>query len=226
MKGVFVTGTDTEVGKTVVATGILRKAADAGLKSCGYKPVAAGCTLVDNQPRNDDALALMGAANFDLPYTFVNPVALEPAIAPHIAAAATGTTLDTRSMLDGLQRIRDSGAEFCVVEGAGGWFVPLNDDETFADFAVAAQLPVILTVGLKLGCINHAILSAMAIVQKGAELYGWVGNFADAGMDVAEENIETLRARLNVPCLGIVGHLQDPSPIEVSKYLNLDVAEI
>lgn len=226
MKGVFVTGTDTEVGKTVVATGILQRAANAGLKSCGYKPVAAGCTSVDGHLRNDDALALMDAANFELPYALINPVALEPAIAPHIAAEAAGIRLDAASMLSGLDQIRAAGAEFCVVEGAGGWFVPLNDDETFADFAVASQLPVVLTVGLKLGCINHAILSAMAIEQNGAKLYGWVGNFAGAGMEVAEENIETLRARLNAPCLGIVRHLQDPNPIEVSKYLKLDVAGI
>ena len=169
---------------------------------------------------------MMSASSFELPYTKVNPIALEPAIAPHIAAESVGVRLDTKQMLLGFRRIRECGVEFCVVEGAGGWYVPLNDAETFADFAVATNLPVILVVGLKLGCINHAILSAQAIEASGATLLGWVGNSVDPAMAASLENIRSLRSRLNAPCLGIVNHLQRPNPSNVSKHLDIDVAKL
>lgn len=199
----FVAGTDTGVGKTYVATLLLRAFAAQGKTTLGLKPVAAGCMPTAEGLRNDDALALMAAATVKLSYAQVNPVALVAPVAPHIAAAQENRRLRV-AQLAGLVRgaTMQGRADITLVEGAGGWRVPLNEGETLADLARELQLPVILVVGLRLGCINHALLTAEAIRRDGLVLAGWVANGIDPAMAARQENIATLRALLPAPCIG------------------------
>ena len=203
----FVTGTDTEIGKTFIAAALLELARERGLRCAALKPVAAGCSVVDGELVNDDALQLIAASGTDLDYRTVNPVALGPAIAPHIAAAQAGLELAaakvSRHCLDAL----DGEFDFAIVEGAGGWFVPLNATETLADVCIGIGARPILTVGMKLGCLNHALLTAYAIAEAGGELAGWVANCPTPQMPVFEENVATLKRRLVAPCLGVVPYL-------------------
>lgn len=203
----FVTGTDTEIGKTFVSAALLHCARERGLRCAALKPVAAGCAIVDGKPVNDDARQLIAASGTELDYPTVNPVALQPAIAPHIAAAQAGVTLKaaelSRHCLDALS----DDIDFAIVEGAGGWFVPLNGTETLADVCLGIGARPILVVGMKLGCLNHALLTAHAISRAGGELAGWVANCPTPAMPVFEENVATLRERLVAPCLGVVPYL-------------------
>lgn len=217
------TGTDTEIGKTVVACGIVRAANQAGAKAVGLKPVAAGCETVDGELRNEDALSLIAAASTKLPYEIVNPIALEPAIAPHIAAAQQSVSITSSNLKLHYLRYLDksAGFDFLVYEGAGGWFVPLNEYETFQDFVIAMDLDVVLVVGMKLGCINHALLTERAVRSCGLNLAGWVANFSTPEMEVAEENLDTLMQRLDCPLLGVVPHLENPTAAEVAKHVNV-----
>ena len=221
MNRIFVTGTDTEIGKTVVAAGLVARAAQEGLKTAGLKPVAAGCERVDGQLMNEDALQLMNASNVELPYATVNPIALEPAIAPHIAANQLNLSINSRILKVHYERNLPSDLDLAVFEGAGGWFVPLNDFETFQDFAVNMNLGVVLVVGMRLGCINHALLSEQAIKVSGLDFIGWIANFPSPEMDVATENLETLMERIESPLLGVVPYLENPSADEVAKHLNI-----
>ena len=205
----FVTGTDTEIGKTFVAAALLHIARECGLRCTALKPVAAGCEIVDGQPVNDDALQLIAASGTDLDYRNVNPVALAPAIAPHIAAAQAGITLVARDLSRHCLDVLAADIDFAIVEGAGGWLVPLNAAETLADVCLGIGARPILVVGMKLGCINHALLTAHAIATAGGELAGWVANCPTPAMPAFEENVATLGERLSAPCLGIVPHLGD-----------------
>lgn len=225
MRSIFVTGTDTEIGKTVVASGIVRAANLAGKNAVGLKPVAAGCDKVDGKLRNEDAMSLIDAANLKLPYETVNPIALAPAIAPHIAAEQANLSISASILKLHYERnlVEDLRLDLAVYEGAGGWFVPLNDYETFQDFVLAMQLDVVLVVGMKLGCINHALLTERAIKTSGLSFVGWVANFAEPAMDVANENLETLMQRLGAPLLGVVPNLKEPVAEEVAKHLNINV---
>tara|TARA_A100001391_G_scaffold114120_1_gene76951 strand:- start:2365 stop:2982 length:618 start_codon:yes stop_codon:yes gene_type:complete len=197
LKGVFfITGTDTEVGKTWVSCRLLERARDAGLRCYGLKPVAAGCERTDQGLRNEDAVNLMAASSVALPYEVVNPVTLEAAIAPHIAAQQENRRI-TLAQLAGYVRgaLNSHPADLVLVEGAGGWRVPLNDREMLSGLALELNLPVIQVVGMKLGCINHALLTAEAIQADGLRYTGTVANcFGD--MDVREENLLTLRQHL------------------------------
>lgn len=206
----FVTGTDTGVGKTAVSCALLAAAGSAGLRTAAVKPVAAGC---DAAGRNEDALLLMEWMSESLDYEQVNPVALEAAIAPHIAARQEGRTLQA-SRLEGYCRgVMTSGAEFVLIEGAGGWRVPINERETLADLAVRLGAGVILVVGMRLGCINHALLTAEAIIRDGLPLAGWVANQPGEAMPCYAENLDSLRHRLPAPLLGEVPPM---SPFDVS----------
>ena len=217
-KAWFVTGTDTEVGKTAISCALLVAAAREGLRTAAVKPVAAGS---DEQGRNEDALQLMASMTENLEYQQVNPVALQAAIAPHIAAAQEGRQLEV-SRLAGLCRgVMLAGAEFVLIEGAGGWRVPINPRETLADLAVQLRLDVILVVGMRLGCINHALLSAEAIRRDGLRLAGWVANQPGQRMSCHEENLDTLCRLLPAPLLGEVPHLDPFSPGEAADLLSL-----
>ena len=220
-KAFFVTGTDTEIGKTTIAAGLLLAARLAGLSTAAAKPVASGCEQTAAGLRNDDALALLGQCSLRLDYVEVNPFAFAPAIAPHLAAREAGVELSVARLHPAVQRVLAHGADFTVVEGAGGWRVPLAGRETLADLAVALGLPVILVVGVRLGCINHAVLTAEAIAHDGLHLAGWVANIVDPQTSRLEENLATLAERLPAPCLGRVPRLAVATPAEVAAHLSL-----
>lgn len=197
----FVTGTDTGAGKTFVACALLKHLRQQGLNVCGYKPVASGCQRTPEGLRNEDALALQQAAGTAEPYERINPYAFEPAIAPHLAAAAAGVRIE-RARLDQAHVQLAAKHDWVVVEGAGGWQVPLNDDITFADWVASHQWPVVLVVGMRLGCINHALLSVESIARR-APLLGWVANALPPEMPQLLGNIATLERLMPAPKLEI-----------------------
>ena len=198
MKTWFVTGTDTEIGKTFASCDLLRHLAGSGHRAAGLKPIASGCTMTKEGLRNADALALMAAANVPLGYAQVNPYAFEPAIAPHIAAARAGVAIDPGVAARGLRAIE---ADWVLVEGAGGWNIPLGNGRLLRDLAGAFTRQVLLVVGMRLGCINHALLSAQQILRDGFELVGWVANSVDPDMLEAEANLSTLDDLMPAPRL-------------------------
>ncbi|QTN47356.1 dethiobiotin synthase [Ectopseudomonas mendocina] len=218
----FVTGTDTEVGKTTIAAGLLHAARLHGLSTAAAKPVASGCMRTAQGLRNDDALALLAQCSLPLRYEEVNPLAFEPAIAPHLAAREVGVELDVASLYQPVRSVLDKCAGFTLVEGAGGWRVPLAGGQTLSDLAIALGLPVILVVGVRLGCINHAVLSAEAIVRDGLQLAGWVANIVEPQTSRLEDNLATLAERLPAPCLGHVPRLVAARADAVSAYLDLE----
>ena len=209
----FITGTDTDVGKTLIAAGLLRAAAAAGFTTIAVKPVAAGCEPRGGQLLNEDALALIEEATISLDYAEVNPVALEPAIAPHIAARSAGLQVSVADLARHCRRLAEREADWLIVEGAGGWLVPLNDDETLADLCQALAAEVILVVGMRLGCINHALLSVSELEHRGLRLAGWVANQIDPDMPELEANHQTLARRIAAPCLGRIPRLSGPDPV-------------
>ncbi|MBD3894054.1 dethiobiotin synthase [Hydrogenophaga sp.] len=200
---VFVTGTDTGVGKTLVSAALLHTLARQHRRVVGMKPVAAG--LIEHQGGwvSEDLLALRAASTVAVPSALDNPVALPDPVSPHLAAARAGRPVDVAELLAAYRHLQGL-ADAVVVEGAGGWRVPLNAHETLADLARAIGAPVLLVVGLRLGCLNHALLSAEAIRADGLHLAGWVANTLDPAMLCRDENIDTLRQRLGAPLLGVV----------------------
>jgi dethiobiotin synthetase len=202
----FLTGTDTDVGKTFIACALLHAWRIAGLSAVGYKPVAAGAELIDGRLCNDDAIRLQAAGTPGFALERINPLCLPEAIAPHLAAAHRGVSIDIAQMAAHFESLRQE-ADRVIVEGAGGFIVPLDEQYDMAQFAQRLGLPVILVVGLRLGCLNHALLTAEAIAARGLRLAGWVGNVIDADMPFLGENVTTLRQRLKAPCLGVVPRL-------------------
>ena len=199
---VFVTGTDTGVGKTLISRALLHRLRAAGLRAAGFKPVASGAERSGEELRNDDARLLLTASSPGLDYAEVNPYCFEPPIAPHLAAREAGVEIE----LAALDRAHDALAarhDWVVVEGAGGWQVPLNARDTFADWVAGRGWPVILVVGMRLGCISHALLSAESIARR-APLLGWVANVLPPAPERLRDNIDTLRARLGAPLLATV----------------------
>jgi dethiobiotin synthetase len=201
MKRWFITGTDTEIGKTVVASALIRHLVAAGYRVAGMKPVASGCALTGAGLRNEDALSLMAASNLSLPYDVVNPFAYAPAIAPHIAAQEAGRPIDIAAISALAGTIE---ADYLVVEGVGGWMVPLGDVHMLADLARATADEVIVVVGLRLGCINHALLTAARIASDGMPLKGWIANHVDPDMQAQAENMQTLETLMPCPLLGVM----------------------
>ena len=218
--GLFITGTDTDSGKTVVACGLLHALAGTGLRVSGFKPVAAGAEPTSEGLRNADALALRALGTPPADYDLVNPACFEPAIAPHIAAAEAGTSIDWSRILAAHRQLRRA-YQVLVVEGAGGWRVPLDRERDMADLAAALGYPVVLVVGLRLGCLNHALLTAEAILNRGLSLAGWVGNVPGGVMERQEDNLATLGERIPAPCLGAVPTLERPTPEAVSRHLRV-----
>jgi dethiobiotin synthetase len=212
----FVTGTDTGVGKTRIAAALCVAYAAHGKRVAAMKPVASGCMQTRAGLRNDDAEALRAAMTVRAAYGDVNPYAFEPPIAPHIAAMEAGCPIDF-GLLDGCYERLCLQSDVIIVEGAGGWLAPLDATRTFADLAARWQLDVILVVGLRLGCLNHALLTAEAIEARGLKLAGWVGNSVDPDFERREANTDTLRSRLAANCLGIFPYSPESSAREVSK---------
>ena len=201
MKRLFITGTDTEIGKTLVASALIRHLVAAGYRVAGMKPVASGCENTDEGLRNDDALSLIAAASVELPYETVNPFAFEPAIAPHIAAQQAGRLIDINRISQLAQTIE---ADYLVVEGVGGWCVPLGESLLLWELAKATADEVIIVVGMRLGCINHALLTTAQVERDGLPLKGWIANHVDPDMQAQSENLATLQALMPCPLLGTV----------------------
>ncbi len=222
MKHFFVTGTDTEIGKTTVSAGLVRALQRDGSKVAGMKPVAAGFIEQDSQWINEDVERLRRASNVPLSDGEINPVALRPPIAPHIAAQQAGAKISLAAIHEAFAALTNR-ADRVVVEGVGGFRVPLGPQMDTADLAVDLGLPVILVVGLRLGCINHALLTAEAIRARGLTLAGWVGNGIDPNMKVRDENVQALDERLGCPRVGLVPPLSSADADNadlVAKYLN------
>jgi dethiobiotin synthetase len=219
----FVTGTDTEIGKTLVSAALLRGFVREGLRATAMKPIAAGATLIDGVLHNEDADQLDAAANVLLPPEIRTPFMLKEPAAPHIAAAHENVTLDMTRIVDAHAQALQM-ADVVVVEGVGGFRVPLTDAHDTADLAFALNLPVVLVVGMRLGCISHALLTAEAIAARGLPIAGWVANRVDPAMLFPDENIDTLRDRLDrqydAPLLGIVPHLSPASPDVAATHLD------
>jgi dethiobiotin synthetase len=216
----FVTGTDTGVGKTLVSSALLSSLAASGLRTVGMKPVAAGLELIDGTWRNDDVEQLQAAGNVDAPLALRCPYLLRAPMSPHLAAQEEGVRIALQPLLSAYEQLARQ-ADAVIVEGVGGFRVPLADEFDSADLAVALGLPVVLVVGLRLGCLNHALLTAEAIRARGLVLAGWVGSAIDPKMLAPEANIETLRARLDAPLLGVVPHLAAPEAAGAARHLDL-----
>lgn len=211
-KGVFITGTDTGVGKTVVATALVRGLVARGLRVAVMKPVASGSERTPQGLRNEDALALMAASNVAAPYELVNPYCFEPAISPHIAAEDVHVTVDLHQIRHNFEVLADS-ADWVVVEGAGGWLAPIGPHTAVRDLAISLGVPVALVVGVRLGCINHALLTKLAIQSHGARLAGWLANCIDPAMARPKENLETLVRLLGEAPLAVVPAQQPHTPL-------------
>jgi len=212
----FVTGTDTGVGKTLVACALLHSLRSRGLRALGMKPVAAGVQPTADGPVNPDVVALRHASSWLAPLSQVNPYCFEPPVAPHLAAAAAGLRIEMEPIRRAFDALRRS-ADAIVVEGVGGFLVPLNEREDAGDIAVALALPVVLIVGMRLGCLNHALLSQQAILARSLRLAGWIANSIDPGMARFEGNLQALRERIDAPLLGVIPYrpMADPASIQL-----------
>jgi len=208
-RGYFVTGTDTGIGKTTFAVALIHALRQRGLKVAAMKPVAAGGDLIEGKCVNEDVLALRHAANIKADLSIINPYAFAPPIAPHIAAAQAGKTIDLAHIVSVYTALA-AQADVVVVEGAGGLCVPLNAQHDIADLVEALRLPIILVVGMRLGCLNHALLTAAAIAQRGLKWTGWVANILDPEMPALEENIASLESRLPSSNLGRMSKIKGP----------------
>ncbi|AFP84486.1 dethiobiotin synthase [secondary endosymbiont of Ctenarytaina eucalypti] len=221
----FITGTDTAVGKTLAACALLQAAARAGYRAAGYKPVASGCEITPEGPRNCDALALMANGNMLLAYNQVNPLAFIEATSPHLASQDEGRSITIADLSAGL-RVLETAADWLVIEGAGGWFTPLGKNLSYADWVISEKLPVILVVGIKIGCINHALLNARAVHQAGLPLVGWIASHLSAATHRSEDYLTALRDRLQEPLLGEIPWLsaRGNKPL-LAHYLDFSLLE-
>lgn len=215
----FVTGTDTGVGKTLIASALVYQFAQAGYQSVGMKPIAAGFEVKDGEYQNEDVIALMAASQLKAPLDLVNPYRFLPPIAPHIAANLVSETIAVDKIRLAYEQLT-SLANVVIVEGAGGFYVPLNAHQTSADLVQALNIPVILVVGMRLGCLNHALLTQQAILSSGLKLAGWVANVIDPDMPYLNENIQSLKTRIHAPCLGVVPWL----PMESKQPADFKIA--
>jgi dethiobiotin synthetase len=200
----FITGTDTAVGKTHIAIGLLQLFARHGFATIGLKPIASGGGHDDGELKNHDASQLQRFATMQLPYHEVNPFTFAEPIAPHIAAAKCGVVLSSQTIVNKIAPVLAKPADRFIIEGAGGWLLPLNEQETLADVVTVLNLEVILVVAMRLGCLNHALLSNQVISRSGGKLVGWVANCLDISMQYLDENIYTLKKLLPTPLLGVV----------------------
>lgn len=204
----FIVGTDTGVGKTFIASRIVQQFANQGYKTVGMKPIASGCEKnAQGEWVNEDVTALTNASNVQAPLNIINPYRFQPAIAPHIAASQAGVNIEIAKISQCFSTLQQQ-ADIVIVEGAGGFLVPINPQETLADLAVALKLPIILVVGMRLGCINHALLTVEAIKQRGLHLASLVANQIDPQMPVFQENLESLKTRIDAPLLEVVNWLK------------------
>jgi dethiobiotin synthetase len=220
MKGAFITGTDTGCGKTEVSLGLIQALQQQGLRVQGIKPVASGCERTDVGLRNADARRLRHQSTRQVPYESVNPYAFEPAIAPQIAAGQCGVDIELSIIRECAEALA-AQSDFLVMEGVGGWRVPLSRRLYVSDLPRHLGLPVVMVTGLKLGCINHSLLTVESIRACGSRLAGWVANQLEPNMQVPEENLATLASLIDAPFLGLVPWMPDPQPGPVADQLRL-----
>lgn len=217
----FITGTDTNVGKTLISCALLHGFAAQGQRVVGMKPVASGC---DDHDLNDDVRSLLAVSNVVASRGQINPYCFAQPVAPHLAAQFVGVRINLDRIVQSCHELA-AQADMVIVEGTGGFRVPLNDIEDGADLAMQLNLPVILVVGMRLGCMNHALLTAEAIANCGLKLAGWVANCVDEQMPMLNENIAALQQRLGAPLLGVVPHYQLPDAAIIATHLDLSLLE-
>lgn len=224
-KRYFVTGTDTEVGKTVASCALLQAATRLGYQTTGYKPVASGSEMTTDGLRNSDALALQRNSSLPQSYSAINPYTFAEPTSPHIVSVDEGRAIEAEVLSQGLRTL-EAQADWVLIEGAGGWFTPLSATLTFADWVQAEQLPVILVVGVKLGCINHAMLTALAVKQAGLTLAGWIANGVQPPGTRHSEYLDTLWRVIPAPQLGEIPWLEvSPEQAETGQYLDLSALD-
>lgn len=219
-RSVFITGTDTGIGKTLYSRLLLQSLNAAGLRTAAMKPIASGAQTVAGELRNEDAVMLQQTANITCDYKCCNPYCFAPAIAPHLAAKQAGVEIDIAVIRNAYSHLL-SHADVTVVEGVGGWLVPVNQQHSVADLVETLQIPVILVVGLRLGCINHALLTAENITRRGVRLIGWVANIIEPDMLNLQENIEAIRQRIQAPLLDVIDFINQPEQIAGQQGLNI-----
>lgn len=222
MFSLYVTGTDTGIGKTLASCALLHALRGHGLRAVGMKPVASGCERIDGEWKNADALALQRAGEPGVAYADINPFALERPLAPELAARDAGIEVSLQPILAAHARLADE-ADALVVEGVGGWCAPLSASLMQADLVRALRVPVLLVVGLRLGCLNHALLSARAIAADGVHLAGWIGSHVDPAMERVEDNLAMLRQRMPAPCWGVFPHVPDADLGKLASLLRIPV---
>jgi len=218
----FITGTDTDCGKTIITLGFMQRFQSEGVVVTGMKPVASGSERTSSGLINGDAAQILKQSTNQPDYEWVNPYAFEPAIAPHLAAQACGREIDIQVIMACYRKLSKT-ADIVLVEGVGGWHVPLSDHCLLADLPVVMNTPVIMVVGMRLGCINHSLLTQDAIRAAGCNLVGWVANTVDPTMREFEGNLQTLKQRIAAPLLGVVPYLKTTNPQEVAQYLRLPI---
>ena len=220
MFSVYITGTDTGIGKTLASCALLHALRGHGLRVAGMKPVASGCERIDGEWKNADALALQAVGEPGIAYADINPFALEHPLAPELAARDAGVEVALPAILAAHARLAEH-SDALIIEGVGGWAAPLSASLMQADIVRALRVPVLLVVGLRLGCLNHALLSARAIAADGAHLAGWIASHVDPAMERVEDNLAMLRERLPAPCWGVLPHADDPDPARLASRLRI-----
>jgi len=219
-KTFFITGTDTDVGKTICCKALLQAANKQNISTLAYKPIAAGCELTVSGLRNEDALILQNSCNVELPYQAVNPISFALAIAPHIAAELEEKPIQIPIISQGLQNLQQKNADLLIVEGAGGWRLPLNNEQMLSDWVVEQNLPVILVVGMKLGCLNHAFLTYETIINDGLNVVGWIANQLQTDMPYYQQNLQLLSAKIDAPMIAEIPYLSDINERDLAEFVN------
>lgn len=217
----FITGTDTDVGKTVCTKALLQAANKQNKRTLAYKPISAGCAQTEQGLRNEDALILQQNSSVKVAYDAVNPIAYKQPIAPHIAAFENKCSINLTTIDKGLAFLQQQQAQLLLVEGAGGWHLPINNKQLFSEWVMEKQLPVIVVVGLKLGCLNHALLTTRSIQQSGLTIAGWIANHLQDDMPYVAQNINTLKSFINAPLLAEIPFLPNIEEQELSQYINV-----
>lgn len=219
-KTFFVTGTDTDAGKTLCCTALLQAANKQNLATLAYKPIAAGCQLTTDGLRNEDALILQENCSIDVPYHAINPLSFKLPIAPHIAAQLENRAIKLTEISRGLKALQAKNADLIIVEGAGGWRLPVNDKQTLSDWVITQNLPVILVVGMKLGCLNHALLTYETIINDGLKVVGWIANQVQGEMPYYQENVQMLSAKIDAPMIAEIPYLKEIKQVDLAQFVN------
>ena len=219
-KTFFITGTDTDVGKTICCKALLQAANKQNLSTLAYKPIAAGCEITEAGLRNEDALILQQNSSVAVPYQAVNPIAFELPIAPHIAADLTNKPIDIDLISQGLRNLQQKSADLLIVEGAGGWRLPINNKQMLSEWVVEQKLPVILVVGMKLGCLNHAVLTYETIINDGLNVVGWIANQIQPDMPYYQENLQLLTEKIAAPKIAEILFRDDINEVDLAQFVN------